>query len=192
MRTTALSAPGPLRGASPLVALGRFWTRALRFDGRASRSEFWWPMLVELIVVAAVVGAPVWSGHASRWGFHGDPFGAVPSPSVRFVLLSFGDAAHGAMTSYGYGSGADVTATPWDVVILVCLAVTAIPRWSLLVRRLHDRDHSGWWILLLVFTGPIGWVVVTFMVASGPLAGGGRFDRDGMAPVPPPRHAARV
>lgn len=45
------------------------------------------------------------------------------------------------------------------------------------MRRLHDRDHTGMWILLLVFTGPIGWLVVTGMVVSRPRVRGARFDR---------------
>ena len=40
------AADAPLRGASPLEAYKRFWTRGATFTGRASRSEYWWPALI--------------------------------------------------------------------------------------------------------------------------------------------------
>jgi hypothetical protein len=60
--------------------------------------------------------------------------------------------------------------------MIVGLALTALPRWTLLVRRLHDRDHGGLWVLLLVLTGPLGWLVLGVMVLRGPRPGGARFD----------------
>ncbi len=73
---------------------------------------------------------------------------------------------------FGWGSGPrDVRPDAWDAVLLAAVIATVVPRWSLLVRRLHDRDHTGMWILLLVFTGPIGWLVLTGMVASRSRAG---------------------
>ncbi|MFJ3385510.1 MULTISPECIES: DUF805 domain-containing protein [unclassified Curtobacterium] len=165
-------APGPVRDAGPLVAWARFWTQGWRFHGRASRSEFFWPMVIELLLVAVFVGLPVWTGTPWRWDAHADPFGIVPSPSVHFSLI--GDPAHGG--EFGYGEGARVAPNPWDVVVLLGLAVTAIPRWSLLVRRLHDRDRSGGWILLLALTGPLGWLVVSVMVCGRPRPRGSRFD----------------
>ncbi|TCK65598.1 DUF805 domain-containing protein [Curtobacterium sp. PhB136] len=165
--------PGAVRDAGPVIALVRFWTQGWRFHGRASRSEFFWPMAVELLVVAVFVGLPVWMGTPWRWDAYADPFGIVPSPSVHFSL--FGDPARGG--EFGYGEGPRVAPNPWDVVVLLGLAVTAVPRWSLLVRRLHDRDHTGLWVLLLVLTGPLGWLVVSGMVCSRPRARGARFDR---------------
>ncbi len=40
------AADAPLRGASPVEAYKRFWTRGATFTGRASRSEYWWPALI--------------------------------------------------------------------------------------------------------------------------------------------------
>lgn len=164
--------PGALRAAGPLVAWLRFWTQGWRFHGRASRSEFLWPMALELVLVVLVVGVPVWTGTPWRWDAYGDPFGIVPSPAVHFTLA--GDPARGG--EFGYGAGVHVAPGPLDVVLLVALALTAVPRWTLLVRRLHDRDHTGLWVLLLVFTGPIGWLVVSGMALSRPRANGVRFD----------------
>lgn len=43
----------PFYGASLPVAVKRFVTRALRFKGRSSRSEFWWVQLVLAIISLA-------------------------------------------------------------------------------------------------------------------------------------------
>ncbi|MBF4606340.1 DUF805 domain-containing protein [Curtobacterium sp. VKM Ac-1393] len=163
---------GPVDVSNPVIAWVRFWTQGWRFHGRASRSEFWWVIALEL----AVVGAALWivgvHGTGGRWELYVDPLGAVPSPLVSFHLLDRGQGAW-----FGWGSGPrDAWPDAWDLALLVPTIVTIVPRWSLLVRRLHDRDHTGLWILLLVFTGPIGWLVVTGMVASRSRARGARFD----------------
>lgn len=163
----------PVDVTNPVVAWVRFWTQGWRFHGRASRAEFWWVIALEL----AISGAALWvvgvHGTGGRWELYADPFGAVASPRVSFHLV---DRGHGAWFGWGTG-GRDVWPDAWDLAILVPTIVTIVPRWSLLVRRLHDRDHSGAWILLLVLTGPIGWLVVTGMVVSRSRAHGARFDR---------------
>ena len=45
----------PLPGASIGQAFVRFWTRYAVFTGRASRSEYWWWTLIQVVVYLAVV-----------------------------------------------------------------------------------------------------------------------------------------
>lgn len=40
----------PLKGASPADAFGRFWRKYATFSGRASRSEFWWWFLIDIVI----------------------------------------------------------------------------------------------------------------------------------------------
>ncbi|ROP75021.1 DUF805 domain-containing protein [Curtobacterium sp. PhB115] len=164
---------GPVDVTNPLVAWVRFWTQGWRFHGRASRTEFWWVIALELALVGAALAVVGAHGTGGRWELYVDPFGAIASPRVSFHLVDRGQGSW-----FGWGTGArDVWPDAWDLVLLVPVLVTIVPRWSLLVRRLHDRDHSGTWILLLVFTGPIGWLVVMGMVASRSRQRGARFDR---------------
>lgn len=162
---------------NPLVAVGRFWAQGWRFHGRASRSEFWWVLAVEAVVVAALFVVVQQTGMAGRWGLYADPFGVVLSPQVGFHLFEVSGHSGFDRAWFGFGSGRDTWPDGWDIAVIVGLVVTALPRWSLLVRRLHDRDHTGAWIVLLVLTGPIGWLVVTGMVASRSRPRGARFDR---------------
>jgi uncharacterized membrane protein YhaH (DUF805 family) len=164
---------GPVDVTNPVVAWVRFWTQGWRFHGRASRTEFWWVVALELALTAVALWIVGVHGTGGRWELYADPFGAVASPRVSFVLV---DQGHGGW--FGWGTGArSVRPDAWDLALLVPVIVTLVPRWSLLVRRLHDRDHTGAWILLLVLTGPIGWLVVTGMVVSRSRPGGARFGR---------------
>jgi len=41
---------------------------------------------------------------------------------------------------------------PWDAAIVARLAIGAflsLPAFALFVRRLHDQDRTGWWVLML-------------------------------------------
>ncbi len=44
----------PVPGASPLIAVRRFFHNYANFRGRASRAEFWWPILVVALFPTAV------------------------------------------------------------------------------------------------------------------------------------------
>ena len=44
----------PYYGANPLQATKRFFTKYATFNGRASRSEFWWPLLMIWLVTQAL------------------------------------------------------------------------------------------------------------------------------------------
>ena len=88
-----------------------------QFDGRASRSEYWWFFLFSLIVL-----------------------------QVAAVL----DAVTGLFIFY-----------------LTAALVLMIPTLSVCVRRFHDFDRSGWWILIILipFIGSL--VVLIWTVSEG-------------------------
>ena len=57
-----------------------------------------------------------------------------------------------------YGSTADSSLTGGPIAALVTLA-TLVPSISSTVTRLHDRDHSAWWLLWGLLP-VIGWLVL--------------------------------
>lgn len=66
----------------------------------------------------------------------------------------------------------------WPVVLQALIALGfMIPGLAVGVRRLHDTDRSGWWLLIGLLP-LIGWVVlIVFLVQKGQ-AGGNRFGPD--------------
>jgi uncharacterized membrane protein YhaH (DUF805 family) len=107
------------------------------FDGRATRSEFWW-----FYLFTALVGA----------------VGAVP-----IVILS----AIGASSADGAVSGilTMLMVIFWILWAMLVVALY-IPLLAVGSRRLHDRGQSGWFqLLLLVPCGSI--VLLVFWVMEG-------------------------
>ncbi|MFM1965434.1 MAG: hypothetical protein RL134_1159 [Actinomycetota bacterium] len=95
------------------------------FQGRASRSEFWWWYLFTAII-SLIVFIP-----AMPWYI--DFINAANSQTGNAVMVLppvTGLAAFGLILS-----------TVWSLAVL-------IPTIAVAVRRLHDTNKSGWWMLL--------------------------------------------
>ena len=107
--------------------------RYTQFNGRASRSEFWWFQLFILIV-------------------------SIPSYVLGFIA-GYTDSQALALASTG------LNVVMWLIFVLPTLAVT--------VRRLHDTDRSGWW-LLLTLVPIVSLVLLVFLLLPG-TPGGNRF-----------------
>jgi uncharacterized membrane protein YhaH (DUF805 family) len=60
---------------------------------------------------------------------------------------------------------------------LICALATQLPLLSVEVRRLHDLDRTGWW-LLLVFIPLIGWIVLFVWFCMRGTTGKNRFGED--------------
>ena len=73
----------PYYGANPLQATKRFFTKYATFNGRASRSEFWWPLLMIWLVTQAL-GIISWIFPALTI----TPFFAVATRRMHDVNLS--------------------------------------------------------------------------------------------------------
>lgn len=76
----------------------------------------------------------------------------------------------------GHGmGGAGVLGNIWSLVIF-------LPTLAAGVRRLHDTDRSGWW-LLLMFLPVIGAIVLIVFLAQKGTAGTNRFGPDPLGAV---------
>ena len=142
----------PHYGISLPGAVSRFFRKYATFSGRASRSEYWWWSLVSLVVTLAI-------------------------EVVYFVGLSQSNVS----TDPGTGETSITSFSPLFLIggglLAVWLLATIIPNWALTVRRFHDSNHSGWFILLglIPFVGGIITFVFTLL---GPSDEGARFDRE--------------
>ena len=97
------------------------------FEGRSRRMEYWMFALMNFVIAMVLMG-PFFVGIATA-----DPLVAETDPfsAVGFVGIA-------GLSLYG----------------LYALAIL-IPSVAVAVRRLHDREMSGWWYLGLVLAGLI-------------------------------------
>jgi uncharacterized membrane protein YhaH (DUF805 family) len=125
----------PYYGAPFPVAIRRFFKKYATFTGRASRSEYWWWVLVAVAVgiiiniITAAVGASGATVAADG--------SAVPGPGAAVGLVQL---------------------AIWGLA-------TIVPSLALTVRRLHDVNLSGWLVLLglVPFLGGIALLVLTIL-----------------------------
>ncbi len=75
--------------------------------------------------------------------------------------------------------GADATAV--DVVAVIAGLALLLPNLAVTVRRLHDVDRSGWWILIN-FVPVVGSIILLVFAMLPGTPGENRF---GLAPMPP-------
>lgn len=141
----------PLPGASFGQAVSRYFRKYATFTGRASRSEFWWAEFFIVLVHFFFI-----------------------------IVLSFS-------LSSAYLTGPDpyqalseaIAERPWAGFIVLVWAlwalITIIPTLALWVRRLHDVNMSGWWVLLAAFTG-IGTFFILIVGLIAPNPAGVRYD----------------
>ena len=122
-----------------------FWKNYFNFTGRATRSEFWFVVLWN-VIIGAVLG-----------------FG---------LGLSFVGMAASAVT-FGDGFSASIVFTILFGVLLAIYSLASfIPCLSLAVRRCRDTGLSGWWyvglyvanLLIVAFDGGGFWSVVSFLI----------------------------
>ena len=96
------------------------------FGGRATRSEYWWFSLFNLIIVIAL---------------------AIVVPAARAEL-----------------------------VLLIYTAGIIVPSLAVSVRRLHDTDRSGWWLLLGLI--PFGGIILLIFYLLDGTPGTNRYGPD--------------
>lgn len=100
------------------------------FDGRATRSEFWWFYLFVVIVSA---------------------IGYVPFLVFTLIAAGASDGSAGATLFL-------VLAIIWVIVWIVAYLALIVPLLAVGCRRLHDRGQTGWWQLLMLV--PCGSIVL--------------------------------
>ena len=112
------------------------------------------------------------SGRASRseyWWF------ALFNVAIATVigLVEGGGSGHmgGGGMMYSYNAG--IIGTLWSLGNL-------LPGLALAVRRLHDKDRSGWWLLIWIIP-LIGWIVLLYWYVTKGTEGSNRFGPDPLA-----------
>jgi len=135
------------------------------FQGRSRRMEFWMFQLLNIIVAAILAGPFFFSLMSASIAAAGDPNADV--------------AAAEALLEGGMG----LSMVGLGIYGLYVLA-TFIPNLAVTIRRLHDRDMSGWWYLGVIaasfipfvgFLASIAFLVLMFLPGT---SGSNRFGPD--------------
>ena len=108
-------------------AIRNQFQNVLNFNGRASRSAYWWYALA-LFIVDVVLNI----------------ISSVAGSSALTLLIS---------------------------LILIVVGLSGL---SVGVRRMHDTDKSGWFLLLGLIP-LVGWIIVIVMLCASPTPGPNRF-----------------
>lgn len=138
----------PYYGIGFIAGWKRYWKKYATFTGRASRSEFWWACLGNVIIGLAIyvlLGVPAFIVGVTA------PDGDSFPPAAAVLLVIFG------------------------ILFLLWGLASIVPSWALLWRRLHDANLAGP-LALLVLVPSLGgiWSLVIGFLPSSPL--GARFD----------------
>ncbi|MBE5074144.1 DUF805 domain-containing protein [Erythrobacteraceae bacterium E2-1 Yellow Sea] len=135
--------------------------RYFDFSGRSRRMEYWMFTLLNIIVVMVLVFIVLGTG--------GFASGLDPAAGDAAVLASM-------------FSGVGILIGLWVLAVL-------IPSIAVTVRRLHDRDMSGWWYLAFIVGGMIPYIgfiasiaLLVLMVLPG-TPGPNRFGEDPKNPT---------
>ncbi len=103
------------------------------FSGRSRRLEFWSFAFLNLVVTGVLVSLAFSTGLSYR------------------ALVQQGD----------FGGGLGVATIAFFAILAIYGLAVLIPGIAVNVRRLHDRDMSGWWYLGFVLVGLlpfVGWL----------------------------------
>ena len=136
------------------AAIKRVFQKYARFDGRASRGEYWWFVLFQSIIglVLLIPG-----------------YGLFIASAISTSTTS----ANGGSDSPG--AGAVVGAILFGIWGLFWLA-SIVPSIAVTVRRLHDANFSGFFYLLVLIPS-IGGIIVLVLTVMDTNPLGTRFDK---------------
>jgi uncharacterized membrane protein YhaH (DUF805 family) len=145
---------GPLYGATFGESVRRFFRKYADFTGRASRSEFWWAMLFQ-VIVGTIAGVVL----------------SVVLVVVVIAVVTGADRPDSPATL--------IEATLWSTAVMVVgFALISlpllVPSLAVTVRRLHDTNRSGWWVLISLIPYA-GYAIYAFAALESDPAGR-RFD----------------
>jgi uncharacterized membrane protein YhaH (DUF805 family) len=124
--------------------------RYAQFSGRAQRKEYW------MFALFVVLGSLVLSGLDTVLGLGGH--------ASSYTVNMPGNYAAGSNLSGGILT---------DIFSLAII----IPSIAVAVRRLHDVDKSGWWLLIELIP-IVGWIIVLVWACTEGTRGPNRFGPD--------------
>lgn len=127
------------------------------FSGRSRRKEYWMFALMNFIIYALLYGIMI----------------SAMGPSFTEAMMQAEGGMNSVQPSDGMMAGVGIVGM---VMVIYSLAVF-IPSLAVMVRRFHDQDKSGWFVLLALIPMVGGIIVLVFMFLEG-TRGDNRFGAD--------------
>ena len=132
------------------TAYKKFWTHYADFEGKSTRSDYWWSVLCNALITL--------------------PFGIIAFGSIMTAIFSaIQQAAY-----YEGGSGFDPSVfiaglgSTFFILILLSLfgIATLVPNLAIIVRRLRDAGYH--WAFIFLYVGPmlLMWVPILNILAA--------------------------
>jgi uncharacterized membrane protein YhaH (DUF805 family) len=137
----------PWYGIGLFQAYKRMFQKYARFDGRASRAEFWWAYLANSLICLAMMAVILIAGGTWVNGYY----------TGTYWLIN------------GFGAGLLI------LYVLYLLALI-VPSLALTWRRLHDTGRSGAYFFVS-FIPLVGELIALVLLAAAPDPSGVQFDR---------------
>ena len=134
------------------TAYKKFWTHYADFEGKSTRSDYWWSVLCNVLITL--------------------PFGIMAFGSILVAIFNVVQQA----TYYDYEGGFDpsifISSLGSEFFIIILLSVfgiaTLVPNLAIIVRRLRDAGYH--WAFIFLYAGPILLMWVPFLNILGALA----------------------
>lgn len=147
----------PLYGATFGQAVRRFWKKFSVFSGRASRSEYWFAYLFQVLVllvpyILVIVGTVMSTATtaSSSYSPYSTPTAEPSGPGVAIMIIG------------------------WILLVILALAMV-VPYLAISWRRLHDANLAGPFWFLTFIPGVGGLIVLVLMILPSKPEGR-RFD----------------
>lgn len=120
-------------------AVNSVFAGSFRFSGRATRPEYWWFFLFEVIAISAILTLDIW----------------------MFINTS--------ITNGSTLAGTIAQVSPFDFLIVYYFILTFFPRMAVTIRRMHDVGLSGLFYLFyfLPIIGGLIVFVLTLLPSEG-------------------------
>lgn len=132
------------------TAYKKFWTHYADFEGKSTRSDYWWSVLCNVLITL--------------------PFGIMAFGSILVAIFNVVQQA----TYYDYEGEFDpsifISSLGSTFFIIILLSIfgiaTLIPNLAIIVRRLRDAGYH--WAFIFLYAGPIllMWVPILNILAA--------------------------
>lgn len=132
------------------TAYKKFWTHYADFEGKSTRSDYWWSVLYNVLITL--------------------PFGIMAFGSILVAIFNVVQQA----TYYDYEGEFDpsifISSLGSEFFIIILLSVfgiaTLVPNLAIIVRRLRDAGYH--WAFIFLYAGPIllMWVPILNILAA--------------------------